>query len=635
MITKKLLIPLQKYKRGAGQFRWPQKTVLETSRMIDVLPLKQLVEDLKRVCCTDTSIHFGVSASASLRIVRDHKIANSEGYRISIDPEEILVSASHDAGAFYATQTLRDMLTIYGHALPVCRIEDWPDFKRRGIFYDCSRGKVPKISTVKSLIRRLASWKINELQLYIENVFKFDRHPLIGKGFSPFSPEDILEIQDYCKLYHIQLVPTFASFGHMEKILAIPRYRHLSEGVGLVEDKYPGFLDHPGGTTICPGDPDSIKLVGELYEEYLPLFEAEDFNVCCDETWELGCGRSKNRANRVGVGRVYLDYILKIQKLCNKHGKRMNFFGDVLFEYKDIMDDVLKEAVLVHWEYEENGSRLLETKNICELGLPFLACPGTSGWLSHGTRLSNSMQNIKKFSVKGRKYGAEGMLTMDWGDFGHRNFLGVSLHAMAYGAAHSWNGGAVDDKRFTQTFCHSITGQSNEKLAEAICILGNTYLTVDPGLLYHSLLESLVPTRSYFKRINQISPMWIGKAARNIWINKTKISDLEKVISQLSDSRKWPKPKGIEDKFVALMFEELSAGAMMETLAAQRAIVATKIRAGKTISSGKLKTLSDRTTEVSEKFEKLWLTRNRPSRLRDNLVLFDEARCECLDLVDK
>ena len=129
--------------------------------------------------------------------------------------------------------------------------------------------------------------------------------------------------------------------------------------------------------------------------------------------------------------------------------------------------------------------------------------------------------------------------------------------------------------------------------------------------------------------------MWIGKAARNIWINKTKISDLEKVISQLSDSRKWPKPKGIEDNFVALMFEELSVGAMMEDLAAQRAIAATKIRAGKTISSGKLKTLSDRTTEVSEKFEKLWLARNRPSRLRDNLVLFDEARCECLDLADK
>ena len=128
--------------------------------------------------------------------------------------------------------------------------------------------------------------------------------------------------------------------------------------------------------------------------------------------------------------------------------------------------------------------------------------------------------------------------------------------------------------------------------------------------------------------------MWMGKAARNIWISKTKISDLEKVISQLSDSGKWPKPKGIEDEFVALMFEELSAGAMMEDLAARRAIAAAKIRTDKTISSGKLRTLSDRTAEVSEKFEKLWLARNRPSRLRDNLVLFDEARREYLDLAD-
>ena len=34
--------------------------------------------------------------------------------------------------------------------------------------------------------------------------------------------------------------------------------------------------------------------MAELYEEFVPLFEAADFNVCGDETWDLGKGRSKD-----------------------------------------------------------------------------------------------------------------------------------------------------------------------------------------------------------------------------------------------------------------------------------------------------------------------------------------------------
>ena len=85
----------------------------------------------------------------------------------------------------------------------------------------------------------------------------------------------------------MKLVGSLASGGHFEKILALQQYTHLGE--------IPGFRNHPGGSTLCPVNRDSIKLVSELYNEFVPLFEAEDFNVCCDETWELGKGRSKIR----------------------------------------------------------------------------------------------------------------------------------------------------------------------------------------------------------------------------------------------------------------------------------------------------------------------------------------------------
>ncbi len=226
------------------------------------------------------------------------------------------------AGTYYAIQTLRDLTQIFDRTIPAMVIEDEPDFARRGIYHDCSRGKVPKIKTLKELVIRLAHWKINEFQLYIENVFTFKSHPEIGKGYSPFTPEEILELQEHCRNHHVRLVGSLASFGHFEKILALPQYSHLGE--------MPGFRGFPGGTTLCPADPGSIKLIEELYNDFMPLFDADDFNVCCDETWELGKGRSKKIADRVGVGRVYLDFILKIHRLCNRFGKRMNLWADIV-----------------------------------------------------------------------------------------------------------------------------------------------------------------------------------------------------------------------------------------------------------------------------------------------------------------
>jgi hypothetical protein len=53
------------------------------------------------------------------------------------------------------------------------------------------------------------------------------------------------------------------------------------------------------------------------------------FNVGCDETWDLGQGRSKAECETKGTGRVYLDFLLKINREVRAHGRRMQF-GEIL-----------------------------------------------------------------------------------------------------------------------------------------------------------------------------------------------------------------------------------------------------------------------------------------------------------------
>jgi len=154
----KLLIPVKKVIFLKGSFRWPARPILAGSQTADILPLKQLSRDLAKRNFK-VSVTKNVFAPAAVKINRDEKIENDEAYRLIITRDGIEIFAKADAGAYYGLQTLRDLVSIYGKTLPACEIEDRPDFRRRGVYHDCSRGKVPKLDTLKQLVERLDTGK--------------------------------------------------------------------------------------------------------------------------------------------------------------------------------------------------------------------------------------------------------------------------------------------------------------------------------------------------------------------------------------------------------------------------------------------------------------------------------------------
>ncbi|KKM03724.1 hypothetical protein LCGC14_1771530, partial [marine sediment metagenome] len=348
------LIPVKKSRRLGGTFRFGKSVLLASSHSSDALGLKQLAADLAALGVS-ARVKIGKSRppDADVYVRRTKRIKDPQAYEMTVKAGGIEVRAFWAPGAYYGIQTLRDLLAVHGRTLPATRIEDWPDFRRRGVYHDCSRGKVPTLKTLFGLIERLAHWKINELQLYIENTFRYRSHPAIGVGYSPFTAADITRIQEHCKKHHVRLVGSLASFGHMEKILCLPEYAPLCEQPADLR------TDHTGD--LCPTDPGSIKLLRDLYEEFLPLLEARDFNACCDETRQIGKGRSRRRAERIGVGRVYLEFVLKIHKLCRKLGKRLNIWGDIILAHPELIPEIPKDIVMLNWAYHARNERLLRT----------------------------------------------------------------------------------------------------------------------------------------------------------------------------------------------------------------------------------------------------------------------------------
>ena len=205
---------------------------------------------------------------------------------------------------------------------------------------DISRSKVPTLETLFDLVDMFSGWKINHLELYTEHTFAYENHREVWAQASPMTGEDILSLDAYCRERFIELVPNQNSFGHMHHWLELPRYNHLAECPEGFELTLHGHTSQMPPFSLNPTDPRSVEFMGELFSELLPHFSSEKFNVGCDETWDVGRGRSARAVEEKGAGRVYLDYLLGIHDLVKRHRRTMHFWGDIIIQHPELVPEL-------------------------------------------------------------------------------------------------------------------------------------------------------------------------------------------------------------------------------------------------------------------------------------------------------
>lgn len=375
-------------------------------------------------------------ANTGLVLEIEEAVQHPSGYQLVIRDGRILVRGADAAGVYYGVCTLRQMLQQHGNRLPGTQIDDWPDFPARGVMLDVSRDKVPTMATLLDLVDRLSTWKINQLQLYMEHTFAYQNHPEVWADASPFTGQEIMQLDAYCRQRHIELVPNQNSLGHMERWLMHDRYNTLAE-------RPDGFVRpsgvHSGPTSLNPVDPGSIELMAELYDELLPHFTSHKFNIGGDEPWELGTGRSKAEMERIGEGRLYVDYILKLYEQVSLRGKQMMMWDDIIVKYPELVPQLPYDLIAMVWGYEADHPFDERCGLFLNANIPFYVCPGTSSWNTFAGRTDNATGNLRSAAENGLKHGALGYLITDWGDYGHWQQNAASYPGYAYGAAVAWS----------------------------------------------------------------------------------------------------------------------------------------------------------------------------------------------------
>ena len=164
--------------------------------------------------------------NGDVKVSFDIKNVDGEGYKILFD-DDIKIVADSAKGAFYAVQTLRQI--IKNGYCDVKEIEDKPDFGARGFYYDITRGRVPTLERMKKLVDDMAYYKLNMLQLYVEHTFPFKEYDGIYQKMGYMTPEETVELDKYCTENFVELVPSLSCFGHLYELLQNTKYKYLCE----------------------------------------------------------------------------------------------------------------------------------------------------------------------------------------------------------------------------------------------------------------------------------------------------------------------------------------------------------------------------------------------------------------------
>lgn len=378
------------------------------------------------------------------------------------------MKAADPAGLFYARQTLDQIDRQFPKLRPCVEILDWPDFPVRGFYHDVSRGKVPTLKTLLALAETCARYKLNQLQLYIEHTYAFKNHPEVWSGADPLTAEEIRTLDARCAELHIDLVPSFSTFGHFYTWIhnKFPELNELERDVS--GDPFT-FWDRQQHYTLDCRNPRSIALIREIIQEVRPLFRSKFFNICADETFDLGKGKNKEAVAKLGEGRLYLDFVKQIMEAVHAAGAVPMFWGDIIAKHPELVGEIPKDAVFLTWEYGINFERQeKENRLLHKQRRSFYVCPGTASWMGFLPAMHTAERNIAGSATLGLKHGAQGLLNTDWGDYGHVAPLGLSMPGLILGASCGWNAAGVSLPEFRRTVSETFFGDPDGTLLDLL-----------------------------------------------------------------------------------------------------------------------------------------------------------------------
>lgn len=244
-----------------------------------------------------------------------------ESYRLTVDGNGVLIEGADDAGLYYGTLTLKQLLMNYRGCLPYMYISDEPEYSYRGFMIDSARHFFT-VDEIKKMIDAAALLKFNKFHFHLSDDQGFriesERFPLLHEigskrkashfGTDTYSDEEysgyytkdeLRDIVAYCKERFIDVIPELDFPGHTSSILAA--YPELSCTGKKTETKLCGGVYND---ILCGGSEEVLLFYRSLVDELCEIFTGEYFHIGGDEVSKVqwkSCEKCQRKIKELGL----------------------------------------------------------------------------------------------------------------------------------------------------------------------------------------------------------------------------------------------------------------------------------------------------------------------------------------------
>jgi len=382
---------------------------------------------------------------------------------------------------------------------------------------DCSRNAVPYVSTIKKLIRHLAFMGYDEMMLYTEDTYKVDKYPYFGYLRTPFTKENIKELDAYASSFGIELVPCIQTLAHLNCLT-----RHYA-----MQDLF------DCNDILLTKDEKTYEFIEELIKTCRENFSSKKIHVGMDEAWMLGRGKFIDKYGYQNKFDIMHDHLDKVIEICKKYDFHPMMWSDMFFgmvlnyagesgELPSNIKELVPQGIdLCYWDYyhtkKEYFAKMLDYHLLLDNNIAFAG--GAWRWLGFTPDNRYSLVEISASMEACIEKNINDYILTGWGDNGAECSCFGILPSLLMASCNKYNNLKVN-KYYKDLFA-TLAGVSYSKFMRidlANRITNNNDIdernTDNKYLLFNDVLLGTLDTTIgpnvdvfYRKHVNELKPL--------------------------------------------------------------------------------------------------------------------------------